>query len=447
MSTQAARLPGKLAFGLLTTLVLLGLLEGALWAVGTIIHRDWRVDPLPVPRDYRVLCPANGLVKLCPEEHFHYQRVRPEIFFPHPDRPRIVVIGESFVFGYGLPMEQAWPARLEYLLDDRVEVINMGRCGSYSSALVPTLEAALTVEPSLIVLSIGNNEHTMTSFYTGWAGRHPLAFYSISRQLGRLQLFGFLLDALGQDGHVTESQSSAPLVFDNPTDQAVYAARRRPPDLSLFPDALAGPQVTAILEDEQRLKEHIFKGRMESMISQVQDQGIPLLVTTLPADLTRPPTLSGIHDGDPERVRAFHQKLLNPRNDQGSRNDGERQTPEELLAMAMEEDDQVASFHYFHGMMLLGRGQDPAAAQAFRRSMDLDMIPDATPTINGIIRELASATGCALVDLDTLSDTVLRDGDSIFLDGIHVNRHGADVVAAQLAPVVESLLNPAPRVP
>lgn len=74
------------------------------------------------------------------------------------DRARIVALGDSFTFGYGVESEEAWPARLEAVLARRsggaIEVVNLG-VGGYGAVqevawLAERLEAGLG--PDLVVL-------------------------------------------------------------------------------------------------------------------------------------------------------------------------------------------------------------------------------------------------------------------------------------------------------
>ena len=166
----------RLLYGCLTAMTLLLFIEGALWGVGVATGRELRVDPLPAPADHAVLCAASDgqAVRLCPDRGPAYERVRPLEFALRPSRPRVVTVGESFVYGLGLEAAEAWPAQLEQALGGEAEVLNLGRCGTYASRLQPQVAAAGTLQADVVIISVGNNEHTMTSFFTGTLGRHPL---------------------------------------------------------------------------------------------------------------------------------------------------------------------------------------------------------------------------------------------------------------------------------
>jgi len=431
VSGAASRsLSRKLGFALVAATLALGLVELGLRTVAWVAGQDWRSPPLPEHTDYPVVCPmGDEILRLCPEEGHGYERVRPEMFLERSEAPRVITIGESFVFGLGLDVQQAVPARLEERLGGQAEVLNWGRCGAYAGKLMPAVHAAIALDPDLIVLAIGNNEHTMTSFYTGWPARHPVAFYGVSEALGRLQLFGLLTRAIGgglpQPSEVYELR----VTLDDPVARAAYSARRRPPDLSLFEDALASPEVTRLLEQEQRLKERIFRNRLREMVDQIQAEGIAVVLATLPHRMRTPPVLSGIYDGDPDTVRRIARDLL-----QG----GGR--PERALSEGLSEDPKVAMFQHGWGEHMLSIGDRDAAIAAFRAQAEWDLVPDGTPGLNAIVREVAGERGCALADLEPLSQHSLDPSTPMFLDRVHVDEQGAVLMAEALEPVVRDQL-------
>ena len=389
------------------------------------------MDPLPQHPAPKVFCESDeaGKIKTCPEPRFEYSRVRPEVYSPKPTKPRVVAIGESFVFGLGVKNDQSWPARLQHHLGDKYEVINMGRCGTHAGLLRPVFKKALALSPKVIILAIGNNEHTMTTYYTGWAGRYPLEVYSFSRSVGRLQLGGALFRAMGTPPRAVESFDGPEREFDNPVDKLVFAARRRPPDLTSFPNALAGPEVTRALEKEQRLKEMVYRDHMRSMLERGRDAGVTVMLATLPYNLNAPPTLSGSHNENTEAVKAVLTKLT-----------ARRERPEELVKQGLALDEKVALFHFENGTDLLRRRKRMEAAHAFRQAARWDMIPDTTPEINSTIRDLSLAHDAPLAELHSLAETHLDRPDLVFKDKVHLNPKGCDLAGKLLAKEIKKVL-------
>ncbi|MBT6488032.1 MAG: hypothetical protein HOK71_25560 [Planctomycetaceae bacterium] len=113
---------------------------------------------------------------------------------------RIVCIGDSTTFGFGVDWDEAWPHRLEGLLNasssgSRIEVINAGVPGytsyqglQYAKQLLPALQ------PDLVVVTFGNNDgwcwdnHTDREFARSRRDRAgvPLLRSSRAMQLGTL---------------------------------------------------------------------------------------------------------------------------------------------------------------------------------------------------------------------------------------------------------------------
>lgn len=65
-----------------------------------------------------------------------------------PDTVRILAVGGSTTFGFGLPAKAAWPARLAACLEDeapgRYEVLNLGRLGGHLEEFIENFQASLT---------------------------------------------------------------------------------------------------------------------------------------------------------------------------------------------------------------------------------------------------------------------------------------------------------------
>ena len=77
------------------------------------------------------------------------------------EEPRIVVLGDSLTAGFGLPREDAFPARLEAAL--RAEghawrVIDAGVSGDTSAGGLARLDWVLTDEPEIVIVELGAND-------------------------------------------------------------------------------------------------------------------------------------------------------------------------------------------------------------------------------------------------------------------------------------------------
>ena len=111
--------------------------------------RGWVLEPLATSfqrtRDYGVLVRTNsqGL------------RDREHEILPAPGRFRILVLGDSFMEAYQVPLEESLPRRLEARLEGRgAEVLNLG-VGGYGTAqeLLALEHDGLRYRPNLVVLA------------------------------------------------------------------------------------------------------------------------------------------------------------------------------------------------------------------------------------------------------------------------------------------------------
>lgn len=77
------------------------------------------------------------------------------------DECRIAVLGDSLASGYGLPLEQAFPARLEQALAEQgydCAVLNAGVSGDTSAGGLARLEWMLADRPSHVIVELGGND-------------------------------------------------------------------------------------------------------------------------------------------------------------------------------------------------------------------------------------------------------------------------------------------------
>lgn len=85
-------------------------------------------------------------------------RARPLAELPEGER-RIVALGGSGTFGWGVEEEQAWPARLEETLDEGAQVLNLGVPGyTIAQARRHLARRAEAVQPEVVILTVGDTE-------------------------------------------------------------------------------------------------------------------------------------------------------------------------------------------------------------------------------------------------------------------------------------------------
>ncbi len=89
-----------------------------------------------------------------------------------PDEPggpvRLAVLGDSITAGFGLPRDQAFPARVQHQLTAQgwiIEVVNAGRSGDTMADGLTRLQRVIDGAPDVVVVALGGND--------GMRGRPP----------------------------------------------------------------------------------------------------------------------------------------------------------------------------------------------------------------------------------------------------------------------------------
>lgn len=76
-------------------------------------------------------------------------------------RPKIVAFGDSLTAGYGLQLDQAYPAALQRLLDARgyqYEVVNAGVSGETTAGGLRRIDSALEGDVRVVIVALGGND-------------------------------------------------------------------------------------------------------------------------------------------------------------------------------------------------------------------------------------------------------------------------------------------------
>jgi lysophospholipase L1-like esterase len=117
---------------------------------GYVIRPDW--ETFQVSDEYSVRVTTNALG----------MRGASAVAEKAPGVYRILVLGDSFTFGYGVEDWENFPARLETELagpDRRIEVLNAGVPGWAADAYLLYLrESGLALEPDLVIVAISQND-------------------------------------------------------------------------------------------------------------------------------------------------------------------------------------------------------------------------------------------------------------------------------------------------
>jgi lysophospholipase L1-like esterase len=153
--------------------------------------------PWPVVNGIRVAEPdARGFLtvrhQFSTAVHMSSQRFRDEREFSpqaQPGRTRIAVIGDSFVFGWGVEARESFPATLEAMLRSRghdVEVINAGVPGqSFGEKAIWYRDAVARFHPQLVVAELLYDDHDRTNGVRAFELRDGVAVPVVSSVTAR----------------------------------------------------------------------------------------------------------------------------------------------------------------------------------------------------------------------------------------------------------------------
>jgi lysophospholipase L1-like esterase len=146
---------------------------------------------------------------------------------------RILSLGDSRTFGWGLSDEETYSRRLEYLLRERsgrpVEVINAGvNAWSYPQMQVYFRDEGLAFQPDLVILGEANlwtqfSEHNSPEFVDQFLGRVRLKNF-----VRRFALYHFLIEVQLQDFYQRHRTKFIPV--DPKQDQFFTEQQQEDPD-------------------------------------------------------------------------------------------------------------------------------------------------------------------------------------------------------------------------
>ncbi len=335
-----------------------------------------------------------------------------------PGSVRVVVLGGSSTYGFPYGDSISHPRflahRLEELFPGRtVEVANLAGMSYGSHRIAGLLRWVLTLDPDLVILDTGHNEFVERAAYDRAIGGDT-SLGALRLGLASSRLFGLL-----SSGVTGLRARVAPVA----TEGGLFGLDVSREEGRLF-----------TLEEKDRVA-GLFRERVRGMALECQRAKVPLLLLTTPSNLRdwKPETLAFVYPLPREREHEFLQHLA-----RGIRAlDGLR--PEEALteldaAMAIDDRHAVTVFQRARALEALGRDEDAAA---YERARDLDPVPiRALSAMNDAVREVASETGSAFVDVAAAyADASPRHvpGHELFVDYCHPNDRGHQLTADTVA--------------
>lgn len=299
---------------------------------------------------------------------------------------RIFVTGESFVRG-GHQLDAGSPPAGHGTLSDwmqevlearypsrRFEVINAGANGQTSTRIARVVEELVHAAPDLVVVAMGNNE----GVDPGNAASSALQGWILYRFLKR--------EVLPEPG----------------------AAER--PAFTL--QGLAPERARAV-----------FNQNLAAIVTATRDAGVPLLLATLPINLT-------------EEARTLGRAPPDPSCDPVDRAASARSCDAALEAGSACGDRVYAVVRA--GDCLAAVGRTDEARQLYEVAVELDPRGRTRPSFNEMVRQTAAASGALLTDLEKTMQARSGGipGDRYFIDHVHLTCMGYLPVAEDLVDTI-----------
>ena len=173
---------------------------------------------------------------------------------------RIVVVGGSSVAGFPYPFELSFPRHLEIVLEAQnpgrqFEVLNAGIVAITSFSEVDLVRQVVDCQPDLVIVHSGHNEFYGIGGFASTAGSTSPALYTLLQPARRSRIFQWCQSWLAQ-----------------PIDQHLLEA---------LPADIAIPQNGPGFRQVQRT----YRENLNQMAREAASAGIPLLLSTIPANL------------------------------------------------------------------------------------------------------------------------------------------------------------------
>jgi len=355
-------------------------------------------------------------------------RARPFLADKPPDARRLFCLGASTVFGDKLPEVEAFPSLLGAKLADRAkdvrfEVINLGQNGAAVSDLLLLAREVVRYDPDLLLVYAGHNEfqrylqemiETGPQSWSGSGGRWIIEHSACAR----------LFRSLFSGGDVS---------------------RPSRPQRRLYSTSSVGSHLAAVAKDHRRIEDR-FRRSVRGMIDLARAEGVRIAFCTVVSNLAGVEPLKSMHLvplGRREEMEFDLCYVVGKLDLQFARRvSGERWRDEVTGALAyldraIEIDSTHADARYRRAKCLAALGRHVEARREFEAARDLDMATGrARGYINRALGEECAKRGVAVIDLIPVFESAARDGtmgDDLFIDEVHPNRRGHQIIAATIA--------------
>ncbi len=406
-----------IGFGLVLTVLLLAVVEGALRLFGVgdeTLYEDPFVG-FAAGSDLfeRRTLPSGEVVYATRESRLGFFN---EQQFP-ADKPagtyRIFALGGSTTAGRPYDAKVAFPAWLELYLNAaqpgrRFEVVNAGGISYASYRIVVLMKELVRYQPDLFLVYTGHNEFLEERSYSGIIHQHP----TLKRL--RIWLNGYRFYGLARRAWLD-------LRDREPSGEARLAA-----EVTARLDESSGLESYHRDDElEESIAEH-FEYNLRQMVRIARASGVELIFVEPVSNLKDFSPFKSEHGGALSAAQTADVEQLLARG-RDLRDRGRPEEALEALERAAAADPEYAESRFRLGRCLFALGRYEEARAALVRAKDLDVAPLRAPErIVGLVREVAVATGVPRIELPavleadaaaTLGHRIL--GNEFLLDHVH----------------------------
>jgi lysophospholipase L1-like esterase len=327
-----------------------------------------------------------------------------------PDVYRIVILGDSRSFGFGLEnIEEIYSQRLQRFFDQSyergtVEILNLSVIG-YSSYQGKKLFTRIGrhLKPNLVVVWFGFNDLLYYHISDHMAAYRPAILKHVFCILNRAYLFHWL--------------SGIWKVHLNPSGK--------------------------MIDMEQPITERVplenYEQNLREIVQDIHETGARACILSTPVRRAPPLVLNSlirktVSDTGRTRVSLVTQYdidghwLMNAHEFPGT---------EAELDMLLEKNPDIAILHHFKALKLLEKGENESAERSFSDAEKLDHTRMVVRRYNEIAQQVAREMNAAFIDLIPVYETYSHY--PLFLDDCHPSSNGHNLIASRIVETITGI--------
>jgi tetratricopeptide (TPR) repeat protein len=358
-------------------------------------------------------------------------------FEKKPNSVRVVCLGGSTTAGFPYELNATFPFQLQYrlrdaLLDNYVEVINLGISAVNSYSVLDLMPEIIKLKPDAILIYMGHNEFygafgTGSSQYIS-SNRKVVLLYLKLRRLRIVQLISKLIHSAG----------------------SIFSSERDNDGTSLM-ETMARKQEIPYQSSQVQKTARNFEENLDEIIKLARDKNIIVVVSTLVSNLKdqKPFVSQFSSDLDPYTSQECQELLIRGRSYLTA---GQNDESSLCFSRLAEIDSSSADLNFYWGELLLKRKQYRKALDKFTRARDLDMLRFRAPAyFNSVIESVAKKNNVLVVKMDQIFKQASMDsipGAELFCDHLHPNFNGYRLMAQTFFEVLRKIqfINPPKKI-